>query len=546
MSGTILENLSGKKLSILVSSLLFLQFLCFLLGGLIAPVPSSVQTILATICKDVPGSHNDTSIWLYSRGDDHCQSLEHLDIENHDLKMANQIVFVFQMPLPREGRQLDYSRWQQNLIGVLQTDIAYDKNILLKPHSQMTIDARLAYRNKGDVDHDWKYLASSLERRDLDCVADNVTDEYLYNCNAIPLFELGSLHHDYYLLNVRLPVDSDLKMNLDIGHIQDLHLSVIYQNGGFTKVWVSLKTIFLPFIVVIMAWFWQRVHLLQRKPALLEYMLLALGSALTFLNLPLEYLTLVFDMPFMLLLSDIRQGIFYACLLSFWLVFAGEHMLIQETGEKSSLKTYWKHLGAVAVGCVSLFLFDMCERGVQLRNPFYSIWVSKVGSSFALGFIILAGISAGLYFLFLCYMVWRVFCNINLKRTSLPSMSSARRLHYEGIIYRFQFLMLATLLCAALTVIGFIIGQVSEGRWKWDENIDLEFTSAFFTGVYGMWNIYIFALIVLYAPSHKKWPVNETTEHIISEEIEFSNLPSDSNPSEISSLTQFARKAALD
>lgn len=348
-----------------------------------APVPASVQTILATICKDVPGSHNDTNIWLYSRGEDHCQTLDHIDIENHDTKMANQIVFVFQMPLPREGRQLDYSRWQQNLIGVLQTDIAYDANILLKPHTKMSIDARLAYRNKGDHDQDWKYLASSLETRDLDCFADNVTDEYLYNCNAIPLFELGSLHHDYYLLNVRIPVDSDMKMNLDIGHIQDLHLSVIYQNGGFTKVWVSLKTVFLPFIIIIMAWFWQRVHLLQRKPALLECMLLALGCALTFLNLPLEYFTLVFDMPFMLLLSDIRQGIFYACLLSFWLVFAGEHMLIQETGEKSTLKSYWRHLSAVAVGCVSLFLFDMCERGVQLRNPFYSIWVSRIGSNVA-------------------------------------------------------------------------------------------------------------------------------------------------------------------
>ncbi|XP_053694928.1 protein wntless [Sabethes cyaneus] len=546
MTGTILENLSGKKLSILVSCLLFLQFLCFLLGGLIAPVPASVQTILATICKDVPGSHNDTSIWVYSRGEDHCQSLDHLDINSHDLKMANQIVFVFQMPLPREGRQLDYSRWQQNLIGVLQTDIAYDANILLKPHTKVTFDARLAYRNKGDPDQGWKYLASSVETRNLDCAADNVTDEYLYNCDAIPLFELGSLHHDYYLLNIRLPVDSDMEMNIDIGHIQDLHLSVIYQNGGFTKIWVSLKTVFFPFIIIIMSWFWQRVHMLHRKPALLEYMLLALGSALTFLNLPLEYLTLVFNMPFMLLLSDIRQGIFYACLLSFWLVFAGEHMLIQESGEKSTLKRYWKHLSAVAVGCVSLFLFDICERGVQLRNPFYSIWVSRVGSKVALSFIILAGISAGLYFFFLCYMVWKVFCNINIKRSSLPSMSSARRLHYEGIIYRFQFLMLATLLCAALTVIGFIIGQVSEGRWKWDENIDLEFTSAFFTGVYGMWNIYIFALIVLYAPSHKKWPSNETTENIISEEIEFSNLPSDSNPSEISSLTQFARKAALD
>lgn len=89
-----------------------------------------------------------------------------------------------------------------------------------------------------------------------------------------------------------------------------------------------------------MIWFWHRVHILQRSPVLLEYMLIYLGSALTFLNLPLEYLTLIFDMPFMLLLSDIRQGIFYAMLLSFWLVFAGEHMLIQETGERNTLKIY--------------------------------------------------------------------------------------------------------------------------------------------------------------------------------------------------------------
>lgn len=48
--------------------------------------------------------------------------------------------------------------------------------------------------------------------------------------------------------------------------------------------------------------------------------------------------------------------------------------------------------------------------------------------------------------------------------------------------------------------------QVSEGKWKWDDEIELEYTSAFFSGVYGMWNIYIFALIVLYSPSHKQWP----------------------------------------
>lgn len=90
-------------------------------------------------------------------------------------------------------------------------------------------------------------------------------------------------------------------------------------------------------------------------------------------------------MPYMLLLGDIRQGIFYAQLLSFWLVFAGEHMLIQDSqhGGVSTLKLYWKHLSAVIVGCLSLFVFDVCERGAQLRNPFYSIWVTKLGANLA-------------------------------------------------------------------------------------------------------------------------------------------------------------------
>ena len=61
-------------------------------------------------------------------------------------------------------------------------------------------------------------------------------------------------------------------------------------------------------------------------------------------------------------------------------------------------------------------------------------------------------------------------------------MRAARRLHYQGLIWRFRFLMMATLITAALTVIGFIIGQVSEGQYKWDEDISLEYTSGFMTG----------------------------------------------------------------
>lgn len=125
MAGTILENLSGKKLSILVGTLLICQVICFLIGGLIgnfsiifltpeendslrvwnnfclffsaAPVPANVQTILGTVCKDIPGSFNDTTKWVYSRGNGKCDRILESDLERHDVRLANQIVFVFQV-----------------------------------------------------------------------------------------------------------------------------------------------------------------------------------------------------------------------------------------------------------------------------------------------------------------------------------------------------------------------------------------------------------------------------------------------------------------
>ncbi|XP_033223582.1 protein wntless [Belonocnema kinseyi] len=545
MQGTIIENLSGRKLSVLVSLLIIGQIVSFLIGGLIAPTPSSSQNILGIPCKDVRVNRTiPDNKWYYSRGKGSCSSVNLHIFDEYDSHLkAFQVVFNFQMPLPRNSIQLDYSRWQHSLIGVLQIDVAYHSKIKIAPRTKLTIDARLGYRNKGDPDDAWKPYAASVVERNLDCSISNEMDQYNYNCSVVSLFELGSLFHDYYLLNIRLPADSEKNINQDLGHVTDLWLTTINQNGGFTKVWVGLKSFYFPIVLCILLWYWQRVNMLSRSPALLEYMLLALGAALTFLNAPLEYFTLVFDMPFMLLLEDVRQGIFYAILLSFWLIFAGEHLMIQEGEQRNSLQCYWRHLSAVGIGCLSLLFFDMCERGVQLRNPFYSIWVTPLGAKMALSFIILAGISAGIYFLFLCYMIWRVFINISAKRAALPSMSSARRLHYEGIIYRFKFLMIATLLCASLTIIGFILGQVAEGQWKWDQDIELEMTAAFFTGVYGMWNIYTVALLCLYAPSHKQWPI-EPSENSASEDIEFSRLQSE--PNEMLSLTAFARKTAME
>lgn len=44
MAGTILENLSGKKLSILVGTLLICQLVCFLIGGLVGMLMMNEQT----------------------------------------------------------------------------------------------------------------------------------------------------------------------------------------------------------------------------------------------------------------------------------------------------------------------------------------------------------------------------------------------------------------------------------------------------------------------------------------------------------------------
>ena len=72
--------------------------------------------------------------------------------------------------------------------------------------------------------------------------------------------------------------------------------------------------------------------------------------------------------------------------------------------------------------------------GVQLQNPFYSIWVTDLGTNLALGFIILAGISAGLYFLFLCYMIRRVFATISSRTAAFSHMSQVFTNQNQGDI----------------------------------------------------------------------------------------------------------------
>lgn len=277
---------------------------------------------------------------------------------------------------------------------------------------------------------------------------------------------------------------------------------VIHQNGGFGEVFLLLKSIFFAITLLTLVWYYNRLRQLWRKNSLLEKSLLILGVAITQLNLPVEYLSLFFDLGFMNFLSDIRQGILHCALFCFWRIFTGEHLL--DGIQRSRLSLYYRDLSIILTASTLLFVFDSIERGVQWIDPFFTVW--EVESNMAIIFISTAILAALTYFVFLCYQVWLVRKNIATKRSSLPAMSSTRRLVYEGIIYRFNFLLVATIFSAAATFIAYIMTQMGDTFFWEDEYAEssgIQWTSAMYTFVYAKWNCYILILLILYAPSHK-------------------------------------------
>ncbi|XP_019936137.1 protein wntless homolog isoform X2 [Paralichthys olivaceus] len=492
MAGAIIENMSTKKLVFLGIFILVFQILSISIGALIAPNPTSAICYLATKCINRHRSRG----WLMPWGSNRCQQVKSFDEPLAKTLDANDIVFAVHLPLPN----MKMSPWFQYVLAVLQFDIAFKMINQIEDDVIITIDAGIAYRD--DVMSEWTTQFHSVEQRPLKCML-GVPKTYenegrFYHCDPIPFMELGTVAHKYFLINLRLPVNDT--MNVGIGEIKDIHMVGIHQNGGFTKVWISIKTVFSPWILVATAWYWYRISLMARPPVLLEKVIFALGVSMTFLNIPVEWLSLAFEWTWMLLFEDVQQGVFYSTLFCFWVIFCGEHLMDQS--QRNRLSAYWWQVGLVVFGSSVLLIFDLSERGVHLTNPFYSVWASDIGTKISFTFIIVAGLSVSLYFLSLCHMVHCVFRNIGGKVQRLPAMPETRRLCYKGIIFRFKFLMLVTLACAAMTIIFFILNQVSEGHWHWGD-YTLQVHSAFLTGIYGMWNLYVFTIIFLYAPSHK-------------------------------------------
>lgn len=443
-----------------------------------------------------------------------------MDEKKHQVINANaeEIVYAFQIPLPRDDQVLRLHRLFQSMTSIIHFQVLLppSEKEFMKETSlthDIPMEVKLAYRNTGDLDDDWHLIRHSKVKKEFTCTK----GEYSLDCDMVQLFELGSVHHEFYLINVKLGNSKIISSITESDHFvpkltskEDLPdtrlmLTFIYQTGGFTQMWLIMKTSVFPFVLAVMCWFWHRINQLERKSNLLEQMLFALGISITLLNLPVEWFTLWFDCKWMLLYTDLRQGIFYSTLFTFWIVFCGEHYIDDsDSSSWANFKSYWKHICGVWSGCVCLLIFELSQRGMQLNDPFFSIWDSENGSTLAWGMLCVACCSGLLYLSLLIYLLVKVFLNMYRKQSQLPAMNRMRRAFYEGIIYRFKFLLLSTLLCAALSIAFFIVNNIYNVEWHFSESDSaINYTGSFFVGVYGMWNIYVTAVMIFYAPSHK-------------------------------------------
>ncbi|TFK01019.1 ribonuclease-like [Platysternon megacephalum] len=305
-------------------------------------------------------------------------------------------------------------------------------------NAEITFDVSLAYRD--DMVTEWTEMAHAVQTRKLKCsFASSKTRAHEgqhYDGDALPFMEIGTVAHLLYLINIRLPVNESQGVNVGIGEIKDVRLIVCvsFLSLAFSKLYQISSP--LPqvdwdnqiyFIFIL--------HVVQYPRTC-------------------HCATCDFSVIILFVSNNNKKNLRVLCSVQF--------LHVVDQNDQTWLSGYWKWVGPIAVGSFCLFIFDIYKRGVQLKNPFYGFWTTDVGMQLALmAFFTIAGICLCLYYLFLCFLVFKVFQNFHGKPLSLPPIKKTCRIQNQELNIGFKFLMVITLICAAMTIIIFIVRQVS-------------------------------------------------------------------------------------
>ena len=122
----------------------------------------------------------------------------------------NEILYAFQIPLPRDNKVLRLYRWFQTMTSIMQLQVLFPpklqnklKNLELNDtviSHVIPLDVRLAYHNSDEQDDVWHEMAKGNVNKKFSCQK----SQYSLDCDMIELFELGSVHHQFYGINIKL------------------------------------------------------------------------------------------------------------------------------------------------------------------------------------------------------------------------------------------------------------------------------------------------------------------------------------------------------
>ncbi|KAF0311847.1 Protein wntless [Amphibalanus amphitrite] len=299
------------------------------------------------------------------------------------------------------------------------------------------------------------------------------------------LFEVASLGHEYYLLNagVQNMTQPPLSMNL----------LVVFQTRVYTLVCLHLGACFTAALALLLVLFVLRVRRLYPVVPTGHTLLVLLAAALIVWDVPLGYIALDYDAPWLGIVDAVRQDLFYLVFLCFCLVFVREQAFVK--GVKRAPRRLLPPLAPVAAGALLLLALDVTQQALLAADPFAGRphWLR-------LCLAVLLVLNA-LYVLAVCALAaggWRR----GWDRKPVPG--------------RYRALMAITCLTVAAACVEHAERRESDNWWFWSWTDERPTDGhLLYIGMLVWYNVLVAGLLVLYLPTR---PLVELTGPVYDDE----------------------------
>ncbi|XP_043228892.1 protein wntless-like [Amphibalanus amphitrite] len=502
----VLERLQRGALALLLLLSVLLVAAAFVCACLLVPRQQAMMIGTRHCIEynygDLPGldlpERGDNSwfqSWRIDEDDFVCTRVEPHAEEEHNRELFRRFFIdgklhtSFQMPLRKERVLNPFKRYNRFLKGYISIDLDISSNGT-ETARDASVRLRLGGRDGGGRQRDWQQLGraqvplelDSCQRRTEQAADGTETERCVVNQQ---LFEVASLDREYYLLNagVQNMTQPPLSMNL----------LVVFQTRVYTLVCLHLGACFTAALALLLVLFVLRVRRLYPVVPTGHTLLVLLAAALIVWDVPLGYIALDYDAPWLGIVDAVRQDLFYLVFLCFCLVFVREQAFVK--GVQRAPRRLLPPLAPVAAGALLLLALDVTQQALLAADPFAGRphWL-------CLCLAVLLVLNA-LYVLAVCALAaggWRR----GWDRKPVPG--------------RYRALMAITCLTVAAACVEHAERRESDNWWFWSWTDERPTDGhLLYIGMLVWYNVLVAGLLVLYLPTR---PLVELTGPVYDDE----------------------------